>query len=240
MCEWGRRFLATARRVRRCDRHAGRGAAERQNFSHVFESDGDAARRRPGAGTGQMKEYGTARALNARTLILGEDDDDVIQSIVTGDGFVASSIGQPDRAIVVAVARGIAPAIRRPDRVPRQGRSRNHNAITPVKNPPECEAANGCCTVAFPLAIGHSGTAKKTGHTEGSGRQKAADGSRADRANVKACEHFPHGELSCAAAFKTALLTVTSLNRAASPCFRELSHDHDQEDPDRRRRRHAA
>jgi len=68
-----------------------------------------------------MKEYGTARALNARALIVGEYDDDVIQSVIAGDGFAACSKGQPDRPIVVAVARGVAPAIRRPDRVLRQG-----------------------------------------------------------------------------------------------------------------------
>jgi DNA-binding response OmpR family regulator len=67
--------------------------------------------------------------------------------------------------------------------------------------------------------MGQARTAKKAGDAESAGREKATHRSRVDRADVKICEHFPHDELSCAVAFKTALLTVTSLNRAASPAF---------------------
>lgn len=187
-----------------------------------------------------MKEYGAASSPDARPLIVGEDNDNVIQSIAAGHGFAAGRIGESDRPVVVAVGRGLAPAVGRGDRALRQTRSRHRNAIVPIHNPAQREAADRRGAIAFPFAQGHARTADKAGHTQGSRRQKPADGSQADRANVKICEHFPHDELSCAAAFKPALLIVTSHNRAASPSFRACNHDHDQENPDCRRRRHAA
>ena len=78
---------------------------------HSFRRHGYAAGRRRQAGAGDVQEDGAAGAWDRRSQIVIQDDDDVVQVVVTPEALVPAPIGQADRTIVAAVAGIVAPAV---------------------------------------------------------------------------------------------------------------------------------
>ena len=107
------RALFLRARVHRQDTAPVEAADEAQQLA---ARQGDAAGCRGQIRAGDMEEDGAAVALNARLHVVVKHDDQVIEAIAPPKLLGAARIGMPDRAVVVAVADGIAPAIRQSTR----------------------------------------------------------------------------------------------------------------------------
>src|SRR5215218_5351769 len=93
----------------------------------------DAAFGRRQAWLRAMQEDRAAPAFADRAPIAGEVDDDIIELVLPAHALVAGRVGQPDGAVVIAVARRVAPAVATVDPAHDQPRRRPPHAVRPIE-----------------------------------------------------------------------------------------------------------
>lgn len=113
-----------------------------------------------------MQKNCTAQILHPRTVVVIEDDHNVIKRIVPPHAFRARRIGQTHRAVVVAVPGCITPPIAGLDVPNSQTREGPPNAIRPIENTQQPIPASGCRTITLPFANGDAGPAERTNHPD--------------------------------------------------------------------------
>ena len=169
----------------------------RENDPHVGGSDGDATRRGIAFGRAQVKEDGAAAALPPRPLIVIEQDNDVIEMVVAPKLLMGDRIGQAHGPVVVAVADLIAPAVATADPDEGKRRLRRLRAVAAEEHAAQAQVAQRRGAIALALLGGNPAPPEEAGKDQSAHRQPAMPAGRRDRANVKSCDDFPHGELSC-------------------------------------------
>lgn len=111
--------------------------------------EGNAPCGRGQPGVGHVHEDRAAVSAYAGALVMAEDDDQIVEMIVSPEDLGTRRIGMADGPIVVAVAGIVAPAIARPDRANRERRSRACSAIGTVKNGADGPSPDGRGAVTF-------------------------------------------------------------------------------------------
>ena len=96
---------------------------KRQQPCHHSRRNGDAALRRRKTRPREVQKDRAAAAAPARPDVPVHHDAGVVEIVGSQHAFVAGRVGDPDRAVVVAVVRHLAPAEVRRDRQQRQSRS---------------------------------------------------------------------------------------------------------------------
>src|SRR5918996_4320106 len=121
-----------------------------------------------------MQENGAAPALNARKLVVTEHDDDVVEAILAPQAFGARRIGVLYSAIVISVARGIAPTVVRAQCQDRATGVGSRHAVGAVIDSPDAPAADRRRSVALAFASAPAGAAKRTRQSKESIRNPAS------------------------------------------------------------------
>ncbi len=168
-----------------------------ENDPHVAGLDGDAAGRGGALGGAQMEEDGAAAALAPGPDIVVENDDDIVEMVEAPEFLVGSGIGQANGPVVVAVAGLVAPAIAAGEGGHGKGRRRRQGTVAAEQHPAQAPEAQWCAAIVLAFPGGDAASAKEAGENEAARLQTAIAARRRDRANVKSCDDFPHGELSC-------------------------------------------
>lgn len=144
-----------------------------------------------------MEEDGAAAAPPPGRGVVVEDDDDIVEMIGAPKLLMGGGIGQAHGPVVVAVVGRIAPAVMAGDGLERKCGQGRRDAVAPEENAAEAPPAAGCGAIALALAGCRAAAAEKAGKNQTADLENAAPAARRDRANVKSCDDFPHGELSC-------------------------------------------
>lgn len=168
-----------------------------ENDPHVAGLDGDAAGRGGALGGAQMEEDGAAAALAPGPDIVVENDDDIVEMVDAPEFLVGGGIGQANGPVVVAVAGLVAPAVAAGEGGHGKGRRRRQGTVAAEQHPAQAPEAQWCAAIALAFPGGDAASAKEAGKNEAARLQTAMAARRRDRANVKSCDDFPHGELSC-------------------------------------------
>jgi hypothetical protein len=118
--------------MRRAYRDRCAGLKRRQQPEQMLPRQGDAAFRWREASAGDMQEDGAAASFLSRPSVVIEHGDDVVNRVVAPKAFGACAIGQRHFAVVVPVARRVAPAEDWLKRLDPQRGSWAHNPVWPV------------------------------------------------------------------------------------------------------------
>ncbi len=128
----------------------------------MVRSDRDAAFRWPVILPGDMEEDGTALALDRRIHVAIQDDDDVVQPVITPHFLVTGLKRQIHQTIVAGMARIIAPAEFRLQNFKWKNRLRRSAFVSAIVDMQELECSCWGRSVPFPLACDDAGTAQRT------------------------------------------------------------------------------
>src|SRR5262245_36842847 len=113
---------------------------------------GDAALGRRVARPCHVHENGAAETFRARTIVVVQHDHYVVKLVLAPKPLGAGRIGKAHGAIVVAVGRGIAPAVAGADRPYRQRCPRSPYPVRPIENPLHAPLPDRRRAVALTLA----------------------------------------------------------------------------------------
>lgn len=128
-------------------------ADERQNACHGARRYSYAALGGRETGLGNMKENRTAAIADCRPHVPVRHHADIVETILARHAFMAGPIGQSDRAIVIAIAWRVAPAISVFDLTQRKtapGRARRGSVTTKIAGQ-EPQISDWSCAVPFAL-----------------------------------------------------------------------------------------
>jgi hypothetical protein len=139
-----------------------------QQEQEMHAPQGDAALGWAISGPGQMHEHRAACPAHARSHVVAEHDDKVVEAVLPPQPLGARRIGMPDGAVVVAIGGRIAPPVSGRDRPYRQRRRRTPAAVAAVEHGRQAPAPDRRGAVAFALA--HAAAAA----TERAGKRQAA------------------------------------------------------------------
>lgn len=191
--------------TRRPDDQPGLDRAVAQYFLHVVQRYRYAASRRSVILPREVKENGASPALDAGPLIVAGFHHNIIEMIGTFQVLVGRGIGQVYPPVVVSVAHPLAPAPAAADRQKRDFRQGPKNMVIPVIHLTQLPDPDGTGAVALPLEAFPAGSSQGAAHRKGATGENPPGCTRADRANVKICDCFPHGLLSCPRTIKRPL-----------------------------------
>src|SRR5512142_3357949 len=119
------------------------------DFQQIVARKRHAARRRAKVIARDMDEYRTAGARNDRAIVESEDDNHIVEMVITPQRFGTGAIGKFDRSIVARIVRRIAPTIVRMDRLHRHSRMGSSDAIASVENSPDRKNTDWRDAIAF-------------------------------------------------------------------------------------------
>lgn len=123
----------------------------------------DAALGRPVAGARRVHEDGAAGATHPRPDVVAQHHDKIVKSVGAPEVLRAGRIGVTHRPIVIAVCRGVAPAIAKEDSPNGQPRSRAAYTVRTVEDGQNAPAADGCGPVSLALTRPAPAAAKRAG-----------------------------------------------------------------------------
>lgn len=157
---------------RRCrKRRAARGSG--QQAQEIRPSHGHTTLCRCVSLARAVQEYRAAPAHRARPQIVVQHHHDVVQAVLAPHAFGRSRIWMPDRAIVVAIARCIAPSIIGPEGTQRQPEPRPRNPVGAIIRANQPEPPDRRRTVALALDRPLSRSAQRAPDAPVSERQPA-------------------------------------------------------------------
>ncbi len=108
-----------------------------------------------------VNEHGAAAAGDARPGVMVDLDDDVVERVGAGEAVAGGAGRKPDRAVVAAVPRVLAPAVRRTDRAARQQHRGPVGAVVPPPYPQRPKASRRGGAVPFALVRLDAGPAER-------------------------------------------------------------------------------
>jgi hypothetical protein len=135
----------------------------RQNIPQMGEIKSDATCRGRTRRRRQMKENRRATVANRRAVVPSQYPYHVIDGIGAPEFFMPPGIGQANRPIIGAVARIVAPAVIRADRLDRAGSARRRNTIGPIQHPPQRQNTRRCREIALHLQAADASPAETSG-----------------------------------------------------------------------------
>ena len=130
-----------------------------------------------------MHEDGAAVAPDARALVVVEHHDEVIEPVLAPQVFGVGRVGMADGAVVIAVGRGIAPAVVALDRRHRQAGRESWTPFGAPEDPDQPEAADWRRAIALAFHSTAPAAAERTGATEPAQMEDASGCRRAQRAH---------------------------------------------------------
>src|SRR5438105_2731186 len=136
-----------------------------------------------------MEENCASPALDARTDIVVEHDQDIVKCVGAQQDFVAGAIWQFYQTIVVGVTNCVAPTVLWPQYSRRDACPMRHPRAHQKSQEPPPAARR--CPVSLPLAPALAGAAEGAGNHRGPHLQKATRGPRRNRTDVKIGDPCP-------------------------------------------------
>ena len=146
----------------------------------------DATLRRLHAGAGDVHEDRAAAAFDARGLVVAEDDDHIVETIVPPKVLGTGRVGMAHAPIVVPVRGIVAPAIMPIERGDREPSARPRKPVAAIENLAQRKSTDGRCPIALALADPPPGSTQRTGKTQGP---------RGQNPPLRAGRKAPHDEL---------------------------------------------
>jgi len=155
------------------DAEHGLSADQWEQLSKIRAAQGDATLGRRETAARDVEEDGAAAAPNARAVVVAEDDDDVVELILAPHTLGACGIGVGYGAIVIAIARRIAPAVLEVCRAQWQPCAWPDQPIGPKISPLKLEATERRRPVSFAFQGLAAAAAKSARKAEMAGSERA-------------------------------------------------------------------
>jgi Amt family ammonium transporter len=143
----------------------------RQHPLKVLAAQSDAAFGRRISWWGNMQEDGTAAAAHAWALVVARDHDDIVKVVRPPKPLGARRVGVAHLSVVVAVLRGIAPAVVRTQRRHRKQGLRTRHAVGPIEHLPQRETPHRRRAVSLILDRAAPRTPERAGKPQISAQQ---------------------------------------------------------------------
>src|SRR5512134_1600010 len=182
---------------RHADTVAGREALDQAQG--VARAQRDAAGGRRQALGREVQEDRTAAALNAGAIVVSQHDDDIVEAVRAPQALGARGVGERHGAVVIAIARGVAPAVTGPQRTDLQARLRPRDAVGPIEDLAHRPTPHWRGAVAFALAHAPAVPAQCACENEGP---------KCDKAGLRAGAQPAHHDLASQSASHSLLLAL--------------------------------